>query len=286
MGTSYLFGTALLLGTLLMITGALATDSANLTISGTVIPAGGPVADFSVTPTTGLAPLTVQFTDSSRGNPTSWFWDFGDGGTSTLRNPVHTFARAGAFTVSLTAENSAGSSMEVKPTCVLVSYRLNCGAPKTVYTDTSGKLWPKDQRYSSGGWGWVTISSTGRTRQPIGNTLNDPLYQEWRYVSGVTLTYRFTVRNGDFRVTTMYLEPDYNDNRRIFDILMENAIMTAGYRPFTASGGRYRADEEVHIISVTDGILDLQLRPLQGANKPNGRNNPIIAAVEVTPWVT
>ncbi|MBN1167590.1 MAG: PKD domain-containing protein, partial [Methanospirillaceae archaeon] len=39
------------------------------------------VADFSGTPTSGTAPLTVQFTDLSTGGPTMWAWDFGDGGT-------------------------------------------------------------------------------------------------------------------------------------------------------------------------------------------------------------
>jgi PKD repeat protein len=285
MGTSHLFTTALLLEFLLLVAGAAAADSASLTISGTVS-AGGPIAEFTGSPTVGLATLTVQFNDRSTGNPTSWYWDFGDGGTSRLRNPRHTYQNAGAFPVSLMVENSDGSSVEVKPAYIRVSYRLNCGAPKAVYTDTGGNSWPKDQRYSSGGWGWVTVSSTDRTRQPIGNTADDPLYQEWRYLSSGTLTYRFMVKNGDFRVTTKYLEPDYNDNRRVFDIIMENTVRTARYRPYTASGARYRADDEVHTVTVTDGILDLQLRPLSGLNLPVGRNSPIIAAVEVQPVVS
>ncbi|NIQ09984.1 MAG: PKD domain-containing protein, partial [Gammaproteobacteria bacterium] len=41
-----------------------------------------PTADFAASPTSGTAPLTVNFTDLSSGSPTSWSWDFGDGGTS------------------------------------------------------------------------------------------------------------------------------------------------------------------------------------------------------------
>ncbi len=274
-----------LCGALMLIAGAAAADAASLTISGTIVSAGGPIAEFAGTPTSGLAPLTVQFNDWSTGNPTSRSWDFGDGGTSTQRNPKHTYKYAGAYTVSLRVANGQGSSVKVKPAYIRVSYRLNCGAPKTVYTDTSGLVWPKDQRYSGGGWGWVTVSSTGRTNQPIGNTLDDPLYKEWRYIASGSLIYRFTVRNGDFQVTTKYVEPNYNDNRRVFDIVMENTIRTASYRPFTASGGRYKADDEVHTVTVSDGILDLQLRPLSGLNWPSGRNSPIIAAVEVRPVV-
>ncbi len=73
-----------------------------------------PVAEFSGTPTSGYVPLTVQFTDLSTNTPTSWLWDFGDGETSTEENPLHTYATAGTYTVTLTATNAAGSDDEVK----------------------------------------------------------------------------------------------------------------------------------------------------------------------------
>jgi PKD repeat protein len=54
-----------------------------------------PVVDFIGEPTEGEAPLTVQFTDKSLGIPTSWAWEFGDGGTSTEKNPVHVYEKPG-----------------------------------------------------------------------------------------------------------------------------------------------------------------------------------------------
>jgi PKD repeat protein len=45
---------------------------------------------------------TVLLSDQSIGSPTSWFWDFGDGNTSTLQNPSHTYANAGTYMISLT----------------------------------------------------------------------------------------------------------------------------------------------------------------------------------------
>jgi PKD repeat protein len=81
-----------------------------------------PVADFSGDPTSGTAPLTVQFTDLSTGNPMSWSWDFGDGvGTSTEQNPSYTYANTGTYTVSLTASNAYGSDPEVKTDYITVS---------------------------------------------------------------------------------------------------------------------------------------------------------------------
>jgi subtilisin family serine protease len=79
-----------------------------------------PTAQFSASPTSGVAPVTVQFTDSSTGSPTSWSWNFGDGGSATTQNPSHTYA-AGTYTVTLTAANASGSDSEVKSNFITVT---------------------------------------------------------------------------------------------------------------------------------------------------------------------
>jgi len=71
-------------------------------------------AEFSGTPVYGPAPLTVQFTDLSSHNPTSWFWEFGDGDTSVLQNPTHTYTTDGAYTVKLTASDSTETNTKIK----------------------------------------------------------------------------------------------------------------------------------------------------------------------------
>lgn len=58
-------------------------------------------ADFIGTPTSGSAPLTVQFTDQSIGDINSRVWLFGDGDTSYVKDPVHIYESTGNFTVSL-----------------------------------------------------------------------------------------------------------------------------------------------------------------------------------------
>lgn len=52
-------------------------------------------------------PLTIQFMDESSGNPDSWEWDFGGGGTSDEQNPSHTFEKEGEYMVSLTIINDS-----------------------------------------------------------------------------------------------------------------------------------------------------------------------------------
>ncbi|MEP6769327.1 MAG: PKD domain-containing protein [Acidobacteriota bacterium] len=74
-----------------------------------------PRAEISFAPASPGAGVPVQFTDGSSGAPTSWEWSFGDPGSgnanfAVTRNPAHTFASAGAYTVGLTVRNAAGSS--------------------------------------------------------------------------------------------------------------------------------------------------------------------------------
>ncbi len=73
-----------------------------------------PIAAFSATPTVGTAPLTVAFTDQSTGAVNGHSWDFGDGGTSTSRNPSHQYTGAGTYTVTLSVSGPGGTDDEVK----------------------------------------------------------------------------------------------------------------------------------------------------------------------------
>lgn len=68
-----------------------------------------PTANFNAPAAAGIN-TSVQFTDASTGAPTSWFWTFGDGASSTAQNPTHVYGLAGVYTVSLTASNSIGSN--------------------------------------------------------------------------------------------------------------------------------------------------------------------------------
>jgi PKD repeat protein len=77
------------------------------------------VAHFSANPTSGHAPLTVQFTDQSTGPVSAWNWNFGDGSTDAAQNPSHTYDRAGGFTARLTVTGSSGKSSSATRTIVV-----------------------------------------------------------------------------------------------------------------------------------------------------------------------
>lgn len=76
-------------------------------------------ADFTTPVTEGDAPFTLKFYDVSYGYADSWLWDFGDGNTSTDRNPVYTYLAAGTYGVSLKIYN-----------------KVNYETPMTEYNET------------------------------------------------------------------------------------------------------------------------------------------------------
>lgn len=80
-----------------------------------------PIAGFSASETNIEEGYSVNFTDLSANSPTSWSWDFGDGGTSTGQNPSYTYNTQGTYTVQLTVSNTYGSASEIKEDFIIVS---------------------------------------------------------------------------------------------------------------------------------------------------------------------
>lgn len=80
-----------------------------------------PVAQFTANKTTGNAPLTVKFTDTSTRSPTSWHWSFGDGQSATTQNPAYNYSNAGNYSVVMVASNSYGQSQQSSPKTITVT---------------------------------------------------------------------------------------------------------------------------------------------------------------------
>ena len=141
-----------------------------------------PVTDFIGTPTTGTAPLTVTFTDLSTNAPTAWNWSFGDGTSTTLQNPVHTYTTGGSFTVALNASNLGGFNTMTKVGYINVTNAtVNLTDKIGVYQngvwlldfDGSGIWNPSiDKQYMFGAAGWIPVKGdwNGDGRAEIGIT--------------------------------------------------------------------------------------------------------------------
>jgi PKD repeat protein len=161
-------------------------------------PPPDPVAQFSSNTTTGITPLVVAFSDESTGTGLySWSWDFGDTGTSTLRNPTHTYYTQGSFTVSLTVHGTYGSYTETKVDYIVVTgsgyagatTRNGSGVNPDIFTSTSlpilGTDWTSENDAGSIGvngfvFVFVYAGSLPGTPTPFGELLLDPA-AAWLY---------------------------------------------------------------------------------------------------------
>ncbi|MDQ6609636.1 MAG: PKD domain-containing protein, partial [Bacteroidota bacterium] len=134
-----------------------------------------PSVSFSADRLTGCFPLTVNFTDLSTpgsGAVTAWIWDFGDGTTSTQKNPSHVYAAQGNYAVTLKITNSLGcTKIFTRPQYISVvdgvtakfinSFPGLCPAPAAVsFTNTSTGPGPLSYTWTFGD------GSTGATANP------------------------------------------------------------------------------------------------------------------------
>jgi len=144
-----------------------------------------PTAAFSASPSSGNTPLSVTFTDSSTGSPTAWNWNFGDGTSSAVQNPVHTYSTAGSYSVTLEVSNSAGSNTTTKSSYIkvtansttnatipVVSFwgsRTSGTAPLTVtFTDASTNT-PTAWNWNFGDGNYSTVQKPRHTYSKAGN---------------------------------------------------------------------------------------------------------------------
>ena len=188
-----------------------------------------PVADFTATPTTDDAPLTVNFTDESSNSPITWAWDFDNNGEtdSKEQNPTYTYETAGTYTVKLTVTNAGGSDDEVKTDYITVNIPvtpeanftatpLNGDVPLTVqFTDTSTNN-PRT-------WAW-DFDNNGETDSEEQN----PTYT---YETAGTYTVKLTV--GNAAGSNNETKTDYINVSAITPIAAFTTSTAAGIYPLT-----------------------------------------------------
>lgn len=124
-----------------------------------------PLPTFTVSTSTGIAPLSVTFSNTSTG-ASSYNWTFGDPTSSTAASPVHVFNTAGTYTVTLTASGAGGSAtaattITVAPPLPRAAFKASAGsgtAPlKVTFSNSSTNATSYYWTFGSDG------SSTGRT---------------------------------------------------------------------------------------------------------------------------
>ena len=124
---------------------------------------------------------SVAFTDLSTNTPTSWQWSYGDAtANGTTKNPSHTYNTVGAYTVTLTASNSAGSGSKTKTNYItVIPYNATpvanfCGTPTTIYVGQSVAFTDKSTGNNINSWSWVFGDSNTSTSQNPSHTYYTP----------------------------------------------------------------------------------------------------------------
>jgi len=149
------------------------------------------VASFTGSPTNGVVPLTVTFTDTSSGSVTNWSWSFGDGGTTnvTTNSVLYTYNTPGVYSVSETVSGLGGSStitnvnyitaLTPPPVASFTAASTSGAAPLNVsFTDTSSG--------SITGWAWVFgDGNTSTSQNPSDIYANPGSYTVQEIVSGL-----------------------------------------------------------------------------------------------------
>jgi len=164
-----------------------------------------PLAQFTATPTSGYAPLSVQFTDTSLGAPDVWLWNFGDGNTSTSRSPQHTFFRSGIYTVNLTSTKDSLSNQSANMTITVNPKADFTIIPSTGFASTTSFQF--NASATTGGptlsyvWGFEEWNQSWSTSAAVFNKTFD---------TANTYTIRLTVNgNGGTSDTTTRTLPVY-----------------------------------------------------------------------------
>ena len=180
-----------------------------------------PVAAFTATPLTGLAPLSVTFTDASSNTPTAWSWESRPSGTgdnwtefSTNRNATYDFA-AGAYDIRLTASNAYGNDTVTK-----TQYISSSAGAKRLATVQNGTVSGDLYVGAYGGLG----SGTQYTTNTFNRTFTLPAYTDVQWARLYTVVY---AAGTDNRTGTATVRFDGNGDGT-YDTLGIETLATAG----------------------------------------------------------
>ena len=134
-------------------------------------------------------------------------------------------------------------------------------------TDVNGNVWAADTGFIGG----YTYSDSNS----IPNTNTPALYQAQRYSVGAPVEYLFTVPNGTYFVTLKFAETYFtNTGQRVANILINGQMVQQNFDIVAAAGGPNLAIDETYSISVTNGMIDIQIASVV--------QNPEINAIQIT----
>jgi large repetitive protein len=178
-------------------------------------------ASFIGSPLVGTAPMTVTFLDTSTQSPDTWLWNFGDSSSSKEQNPVHTYAKAGTYRVTLSVSSAKQEDSVTREGYVIVRDSQKSGTavsstPKPTPSPTvrvtpvsvpSGPVTQLDAAFSmniSSGTAPLAVAFTDRSTGTITNRIFD--FGDGSNATGTNPVHVYQ-RPGSFTVTLFITGP-------------------------------------------------------------------------------
>jgi PKD repeat protein len=156
------------------------------------------VADFTGSPTSGLSPLTVYFTNLTSG-ATSYSWDFGDGNTSTVVSPTNIYTNGGSYTVRLSAIGPGGVNLLARTNYIVTAPGGMVVIPAGSFTmgDTFGEGTPQELPLHT-----VYVSAFSMDKYEVTKALWDEVYN-WATNHGYSFEFAADGKRADHPAQNM-----------------------------------------------------------------------------------
>ncbi len=130
-----------------------------------------PTSKFSMTPNSGIGSVKISFTNNSTGSIKAYKWTFGDGATSTLKNPTHTYTKPGTYSVKLEVYGPRSWTSETTKKEAITVYSQACSAFSATPKIGAAPLSVLFSDQSTGDiekWEWTFgDGNTGNAQSPI-----------------------------------------------------------------------------------------------------------------------
>jgi PKD repeat protein len=186
--------------------------------------------------------LLIHFIDSSSTNITSWNWNFGDGGSSNLQNPSHTYASAGSYNVELIVSDSIGSCSDTITKTVNVIGSSTCHAIYSYSANTNNSLHISFSDQSQGNpymWHWDFGDGNSSTLQNPTHTYA----QSGNYTVSLNITTQNCNDSTSQQITVL---PNSNTGSLLVYVFADSNYLDSGlvflYQYDSLFGGLYAVD--------------------------------------------
>jgi PKD repeat protein len=179
---------------------------------------GGGTAEFTYTQTL-CPPFIGYFTDSST-NAISWLWNFGDGQTSTVQNPTHTYSQTGNYNVSLSITTADGCHTNTVHQYAMSFISLGA-SPSAITTDTVLPMNVQFYANTVGATSWLWTFGDGDS-----STLENPLHP---YTTTGPFTITLTIANDSCTTSYSFPPTDFGSGGTLFDATTDSTTYTMNY---------------------------------------------------------